>query len=109
MKYIKYTLTTALVSLFISGVAHAGTVQLYNGMSGNIPQLVVVTGLNALNNGDVKTFNNVKSGSSSFFSAKSKICYKRSSNINDSNSPLQANWTCKSETTSSGTTKMYVN
>ena len=94
---IKVLLTSALL-LTSAGIVHAGDVALYNNSWDNIPQVMVIRGLNAPNSGNIDTYNNVKRGFVT--SGSSRLCYKRSTNPNNSSSPLQSNWTCASQTVS---------
>ena len=95
-----WTKTILTAGLLVSslGLAHAGDVALYNDSWDNIPQVMVIRGLNAPNSGNVDTYNNVKRGFVT--SGSSRLCYKRSSNPNNSSSALQSNWTCASQTVS---------
>jgi len=103
MMRLKKYIAFSLASLFLYGVAHAGNVDLYNESWDNIPRLLIKKGLN----GDrEELLENVPRGFVA--SAVSRLCYKRSSDPSNSNSPLTPNWTCASQTVS-GTYEMKVN
>ena len=102
MKLKKY-IVFSLASLWLSGVVHAGDVALYNESWDNIPRLLVKKGLNGETE---ELLQNVPRGFVA--SAVSKLCYKRSSDPSNSDSPLTQSWTCATQTVS-GTYEMKIN
>ena len=91
-------LALIMVCLSTPGFAQSGTVRLVADTWDNIPEVQIVSGINAPDSGPQENLSNIAKGWSKAYDTR--VCYKRSRDPSRSGSGMSASWSCSSKLTS---------